>query len=168
MSLQRWCRTCKNWTNQAFDRERWACIICKTVMEDALGCKIEFVVKGTSVPKARPKVAMRGEHPVIYTPRNTAQFELYVKQIATENAPPKLLTGALAMELRFFLQRPQSLPARIEYDTKKPDIDNLGKSVMDALEGVIYERDAQIVSLHVIKVYGVPRCEIAIEEFREK
>lgn len=166
--IRRWCGICKDWTVQTFDKEHWTCSTCETAMEDAPGCKIEFIVKGTPVPKARPRAAIRGEHAVIYTPKNTAQFELYVKQIAAENAPPKLLAGAISLNLQFMLQRPQSLPAKIMHNTKKPDIDNLSKSVMDALEGVIYERDAQIVSLLVNKDYGPPCCDIIITELAER
>jgi len=137
-------------------------------MEDALGCKINFTIRGTPVPKARPRAAIRGEHAIIYTPKNTAQFELYVKQIANENAPPKLLSGPLEMTLDFYLQRPQSLSANINYMTKRPDVDNLAKSVMDALEGVIYEHDAQVVVLHIVKQYGTPGVDIKIVEMPTK
>jgi Holliday junction resolvase RusA-like endonuclease len=166
--IKRYCGVCKDFTEQICDKEHWICAVCKTVTEDAPGCRIEFVVKGAPVPKARPRAAMRGEYPIIYTPKNTVQFERYVKQIATEHAPPKPLTGAICLDLKFMVQRPQSLPAKIRYNTKKPDIDNLAKSVMDALEGIIYERDAQIVSLLVNKDYGPPCCDIIIEELAER
>ena len=141
-------------------------------MEDAPGCKINFTIRGTPVPKARPRAAVVGtdedRHAVIYTPKNTAQFELYVKQIANENAPPKLLSGPLEMTLDFYLQRPQSLPVNVNYMTKRPDADNLAKSVMDALEGVIYEHDAQVVVLHIVKQYGTPGVDIKIVEMPTK
>jgi Holliday junction resolvase RusA-like endonuclease len=38
--------------------------------------------------------------------------------------------------------------------TKKPDIDNLCKSVLDGMAGITFKNDGQISSLHATKVYG--------------
>jgi len=168
--IERWCGVCKLQTEQSYIEKsgKWACNICKNETEDTLGCKLSFIVKGTPQPKERPRATMRGTYAVMYTPKNTVQFERYVKEVASEFAPPKLLSGALKMTLSFYLQRPQSLPAKVMYDTKRPDVDNLAKSIMDALEGIIYEHDAQVIHLEVTKGYDTPRVEITIEEMPEK
>lgn len=191
MSLERWCGVCRMWTKQTYieTSEKWSCDVCKTVTEDALGCKISFVVQGAPQQKERARTRIvykdakarampninaaitqlkADSFSVMYTPKNTVAFQNFVKSIAIENAPPKPLTGALKANYCFFLQRPQSLPAKIVHHTKKPDKDNLEKSVSDALEGVIYERDAQICEGHVTKMYGTPRVDIVIEELPEK
>lgn len=48
---------------------------------------------------------------------------------------------------------PSSRPKRVlsEPDTFKPDIDNVAKLVMDALNGVAYQDDSQVISLRVNK-----------------
>jgi Holliday junction resolvase RusA-like endonuclease len=47
----------------------------------------------------------------------------------------------------------------------KPDIDNLVKAILDALNGgIAYEDDKQIVELTAVKLYGDPRTEIMLEE----
>lgn len=49
--------------------------------------------------------------------------------------------------------------------TTKPDIDNVQKAVMDALTGVWYVDDSQIVESHVGKWYSEnPRVEVTVEE----
>ena len=81
------------------------------------------------------------------------------------------------MELRFFFQRPKSLPKKIIHHIKRGDVDNYAKLIMDSLEprkrpkksqnpleGAIYENDAQIVSLWVTKEYGTPRVEVRITD----
>ena len=45
--------------------------------------------------------------------------------------------------------RPKRVPS--EPDTYKPDVDNVAKSVLDALNGVAYRDDSQVVSLSVLK-----------------
>lgn len=49
--------------------------------------------------------------------------------------------------------------------TKKPDADNIAKVVCDALNGIAYKDDTQIVSLHIKKSYTTdePRVEVMIQ-----
>lgn len=59
----------------------------------------------------------------------------------------------------------QAARSRAIYPTNKPDIDNLAKSILDALNGVIYKDDSQVVVLTLQKYYDDdPRAEITIEE----
>jgi len=125
---------------------------------------ITFTIFGTPIPKARPRATKIGNRAVMYTPTQTKQFENYVKLVASQHAPKELLTSPLSVNLAFFLQRPKSLPKKIIHHTKKPDIDNLAKSVLDALEGVIYVNDAQVTSLLITKYYGTPQCVVEIKE----
>ena len=104
----------------------------------------------------------------MYTPEKTKQFENYVKLVAAQHAPEELLTIALEIRLDFFLQRPKSLPKKIRYHIKRPDIDNLAKSILDSLEGIIYVNDAQVISLIVTKDYGTPLCRVRVEEWTTK
>ena len=129
---------------------------------------ITFTISGTAIPKARPRTTKRGNRAIMYTPAKTKEFENYVKLVAAQHAPKELLTGPLDVELEFNLQRPKSLPKKIQHHTKKPDIDNLAKSVLDALEGIIYVNDAQVIALRVYKEYGTPNCTVRIEEWNSK
>jgi Holliday junction resolvase RusA-like endonuclease len=92
---------------------------------------IEFTIEGNAVAKGRPRSTKRG---ITYTPEKTRTYEDYVRSVASQYAPKELLKCALEMELHFFLQRPKSLPKRVVHHVKKPDCDNLEKSIMDSLE----------------------------------
>lgn len=51
--------------------------------------------------------------------------------------------------------------------TKKPDIDNIVKSVADALNHVVYKDDTQIVKVIVEKYYAEEEgLQVAIEEYK--
>lgn len=53
----------------------------------------------------------------------------------------------------------------LEWPTKKPDTDNIEKGIYDALNGLAYADDKQIVMTNTVKVYGPEaRVEIMIEE----
>lgn len=50
------------------------------------------------------------------------------------------------------------------YKDKKPDIDNLQKLVCDAMQGVVYLNDSQIVDMHCVKIFGpVPMIEVTVK-----
>lgn len=87
-----------------------------------------------------------------------------------------LLTGALAVDFTFFLPRPkghygsgknasQVKGNAPEYPTGKPDVLKLTRAAEDALTGVLWQDDAQIVSEHLNKQYGhPPRVVITVTE----
>ena len=52
--------------------------------------------------------------------------------------------------------------------TKKPDTDNIAKIVLDALNGLAFYDDAQVVDLTVMKLYSrTPRVTVHIGEITE-
>jgi Holliday junction resolvase RusA-like endonuclease len=65
--------------------------------------------------------------------------------------------------LDFYLARPESIPKKRTRLVVKPDIDKLVRSTSDALSGILYADDAQIVDLNVRKHYGSPeRVEVSM------
>jgi len=50
-----------------------------------------------------------------------------------------------------------------KFHTKRPDIDNLAKAVKDAMKGVVYHDDSQIVEAHLYKIFGGPKIIVQLE-----
>lgn len=62
---------------------------------------------------------------------------------------------------------PNPVTLRLMFPTKKPDIDNIAKSILDALNKLAYRDDTQVVTLHMEKHYAEnPRVEVEIEEIK--
>lgn len=107
-----------------------------------------FRVEGRPVPKARPRVA-RGH---AYTPQRTKDYEELVR-IAYKIAHGTKIDGAVYMKIRVVYKAPKK--SLLYHDrTKKPDLDNIAKSIMDGLNGIAYEDDSQVSFLQIEKVYG--------------
>jgi Holliday junction resolvase RusA-like endonuclease len=91
-----------------------------------------------------------------------------VAEAAAAVAGEGLFLGPIALELTFYLPRPQSLPRRVVHHLKKPDLDKLIRATNDALTGVLYRDDAQIVEIRASKLYAAglaaPHAIITIEE----
>lgn len=59
----------------------------------------------------------------------------------------------------------QQMLSGILLPTKKPDIDNIAKCILDALNGVAFHDDTQVVKLCMEKFYAEkPRVEVEIQE----
>jgi Holliday junction resolvase RusA-like endonuclease len=111
--------------------------------------------------KARPRFARMGRGVRAYTNRATAEAEDRMR-IAYEGAclrkfgrvmtAPGHVPVTVSVSTRRAL--PKSRPKRIirEIDAFKPDIDNVLKSVLDALNGVAWVDDAQVVNVHAFKL----------------
>jgi Holliday junction resolvase RusA-like endonuclease len=54
---------------------------------------------------------------------------------------------------------------RSDRPTKKPDADNICKAVCDAMNGIVYKDDAQVVSLHFTKRYNtIASIHVCVKE----
>lgn len=126
--------------------------------------RISFIVPGTPIAKGRPKFAKRGAFVKVYTPEKTANYETLVGWYARSAKPDDidLLTGPLKVEIHASIEIPSSWSKTKRVmalngdlnPTTKPDLDNLAKGVLDAMNGIIYVDDKQVVSLECTKRYS--------------
>ena len=135
---------------------------------------VQFTVEANPVPKGRPKFSKIGGFVRTYTPKKTSDYETIVRETAQQAmGQTEPLETPTAVYLYFRLPIPKSYPKKrlqaclngSERPIKKPDIDNLAKSVLDGLNGSVYKDDGQIVSLHVTKVYAsAPGVDVLVRE----
>jgi Holliday junction resolvase RusA-like endonuclease len=109
--------------------------------------------------KARPRLG-RGGH--VYTPPRTARYERDLGWMARQamigrkplEGPLKVtVIATLAVPRSWNAARRKAAMAETIRPTGKPDIDNLLKSI-DALTGIVWLDDAQVVEATIAKVYG--------------
>ena len=121
--------------------------------------RVHFTVDGRPQAKQRPRFA-RGHS---YTPQKTREAEASVvgafKAKYFDFVP---LSSPLSVTMLFQFKKPKK---EKKHFTQRPDVDNLVKTVMDALNGVAWEDDAQIVQLVAQKVYAdIEGTLVSIEE----
>lgn len=132
-----------------------------------------FEVTGEIVGKARPR--MNTYTGKAYTPTKTKNYEYLVKQCFLLKYPnAEVIEGRASVSILALFQVQKStskknsermLDKQIS-PTKKPDIDNIAKIVLDALNKLAYKDDTQVVDLNVAKEYADrERLIIKIEEF---
>lgn len=118
--------------------------------------EIRFSVVGKLVGAQRPRVTRNGT----FIPKKTRQYQEKIKQAFAASGGRKI-DGAVCMRIEVFRALPKSRPKKVESepDIYRPDVDNIAKCVMDALNGLAYDDDAQVVSLRVTKYPRIRREE---------
>jgi len=131
--------------------------------------QLHIVVPGQPVGKGRPRFA-RGR---TYTPAKTKVYEQLIAMTAQReiesvgwvktSAPVKMHILAQFEIPKSWTNKKKQAALRGEFTPGRPDIDNVAKAALDALNGIAYDDDDQVYQLSVKKVYGQPLLVITIE-----
>lgn len=134
--------------------------------------EIKFTVPGQPVPQGRPRFTTK---PFMrtYDPPQSAKYKRKVKKFADKIAPDEPLKGELLVEVLIFKEtlksfskvKKKAAEAKTLRPITKPDADNYAKGILDAVKGVLWEDDGQVVDLVTRKFYSeIPRAEITVKE----
>jgi Holliday junction resolvase RusA-like endonuclease len=135
---------------------------------------IMYIVYGEPVGKGRPRFAKRGNFVSTYTPQKTKTYEDEIRMMARAamgSSEPLDTPVTVAIYIRVGIpasyskqKRKDALAGTIK-PTKKPDLDNIAKAFLDAMNEIVYLDDKQVVGLHVTKVYAeTPAVEVMVTE----
>lgn len=135
--------------------------------------KYEFEVPGKITGKGRPRVNTTTA--IAYTPAKTKEYEELIKQyFIIKYRAIKPLEGRLSITIKANFSIPKntskSNSEKMLNNTispvKKPDIDNIAKIVLDALNKLAFKDDNQITKLNVEKIYSEEeKISIKIEKY---
>ena len=121
--------------------------------------KTYITIFGQPVGKQRHRLG-KGN---LYTPEKTRHYEREVRAVYLSDGRHHYGNAPLKMHILAFYKIPasSSKTARTAMlcgeirPVLKPDVDNVAKIIMDALNGVAYDDDKQVVCLTVEKRYGL-------------
>jgi crossover junction endodeoxyribonuclease RusA len=149
---------------------------------------LSFTVYGEAAPQGSKTVGRTksGRSFVREASKRTKPWRGEVQQAAgraVEEAGWELARGPVRLDLSFHFPRPKShlsssksrpgalLPSAPEYHTKKPDVLKVTRAVEDAMAGIVYLDDSQIVIELATKAYAAPdepaRVEINVTAMEE-
>jgi Holliday junction resolvase RusA-like endonuclease len=143
---------------------------------DPEGGVVFFTVYGKAEPAGSKRAFVNpktGKAIVTDANKNAKPWKQSVALAASRVYKTALLEGPLILVVKFYELRPKShfnskgalnkKGRESVYPTKKPDATKLLRAVEDAMTGVVYRDDAQIVSQQVFKHYGSPaRTEVFV------
>lgn len=133
----------------------------------------EFEIPGEIVGKGRPRMnTYTGE---AYTPTKTKTYEYSVRQWFVLKYPRfEMLQNRVKVTIKAYFDIPKSTSKKDRAKmlageispTKKPDVDNIVKIILDALNKFAFKDDTQVVELIVEKVYSEEsKVYVKVEEF---
>ena len=138
---------------------------------------IHFTIPGQPMGKQRARTrtvnTKAGKSFVMsYTPKKTLNYETYIKELFVIKYPNyKILEGAISVDIIAYLTIPMSKSKKQKelmregaiQPTTRPDGDNIQKAIFDALQGIVFKNDSQIVSGSFKKIYSdSPRVDVII------
>ena len=133
--------------------------------------ELTFTLYARPEPQGSTRAFMVGGRPrITSTNAKLKPYRHALTQIALETlsqnateAPLAPSGTAVEVHIVWTLAKPKSTPKRVTMPTKKPDADKLMRACLDALTGVAYADDSQVVRATVAKQYGSPeRTEITV------
>ena len=141
---------------------------------------LSIIIPGGPIGKQRARTFYdpRVHRVVSKTPRKTVTQESFIKAVFAQKYPGHVpLEGPLEMDLLIYFpivksaskKRQADMLAGRELPTKKPDSKNILGLAEDALNGLAYVDDCQIVSHMIAKRYAkAPRIEINVRPVGEE
>ncbi len=133
----------------------------------------EFEVPGKVIGKGRPR--LNSYTGIVYTPTKTKDYETLVEQYFLIKYPKfNQLEGRIKVSIvAYFIIPKATKKSEVEEmllnnisPTKKPDIDNVVKIVLDSMNKFAFKDDTQITKLEIEKKYGIEeKIYIKIEEY---
>lgn len=136
---------------------------------------IRFTYYGEIRGKGRPRFRNTGKFIQTYTDADTRNYEMSIKEAYLQQSGNEKYMNPempLIMKVKVFQQIPKSVSQKKHKEmanglilpTKKPDIDNILKSVLDSLNQVAFHDDTQFVDISVEKWYSeFPHMDVVIE-----
>lgn len=121
---------------------------------------VEFRVYGTPAPQGSKTAFVRGGRAVVVDGSSSSgrqrlsSWRAEVAREAENVGLEMVLDGPLDLAIEFLMPKPKSAPKGKVWCDKRPDLDKLVRSTFDALSGVLYRDDAQVVRLKVSKRYS--------------
>jgi len=140
--------------------------------------QVRFTVLGEPKGKGRPRATVSGGYAKVYTPKDTVMYENLVRLEYRQQCGDYMFPEGAVLDMRIaaFYSIPKSASKKKRKQmedgsirpVKKPDMDNVVKSIADSLNGVAYRDDTQIVDCAVRKFYSdKPRVVITIKEIEK-
>ena len=133
-----------------------------------------YTVYGEPVGKGRPRFARRGNFVSTYSPQKTKTYEDEIRMMArAAMGSSEVLETPVTVAIYIRVGIPASFSKQKRKDalegilkpTKKPDADNILKCFLDAMNGIVYLDDKQVVNIHLTKLYAeIPAVEVMVKE----
>lgn len=147
--------------------------------------RIEFIIPGDPHGKVNMQPMKRGNHCLLFNPKSNKNYMALVQHCFGEKYAMvdgylfgkdepidiTIIANFKLQSVHFgkkgINQKGQDKLAGKIVPTVKPDLDNISKVILDALSGLCFYDDSQVVNEFIMKRYSVkPYVKVIIESYR--
>ena len=138
---------------------------------------IYFKIEGKPVPKQSTRFTEFGA----YTPKNVKEYAEKVKNCFLMNNPfwriCDIITNPVSVKINVFVSVPKKYNKTLKLraiagdlrPVTRPDVDNITKGILDALNGLVCVDDRHVYKLEIEKQFSeTDFIKVEIVEFKEK
>tara|TARA_B100000287_G_C20667418_1_gene792158 strand:+ start:181 stop:654 length:474 start_codon:yes stop_codon:yes gene_type:complete len=139
--------------------------------------RVHFTIPAEPIAQGRPRFSTHGKFVRAYDPKKSRDWKAFVADFARKAMDEySILTpmeGPLCIRARFAFPLPKTqyrkrTPRKTQWHVKRPDLDNLFKGITDAMEGIVFHRDADISKVVMEKIIvaqgEAPYVSVVIEK----
>lgn len=125
-----------------------------------------IIIQMNPVAKARARTVIQDGRARTYTPDRTATAEAEIRTRVLQYRDTFGADVPIRMVVTFYMPRPKR--TKLLCPTSRPDLTNLEKTVEDAMNGIVYPDDAQIVEKLSRKEWttGEPCLHVRLTEYQ--
>lgn len=144
--------------------------------------ELSFTVEVEPHGQGRPRATVVAGHPNVYEAKQDKEYKKLILDLVRQSQPLRCAAkkisdseSPLHVTTVFHMPTPQYREVKVREAKKqdafflvdkKPDIDNLEKAVLDAVEGFLWENDGRVASKYSLKTYvqkeSSPRIEVHV------
>lgn len=132
---------------------------------------IRLFVPGEPIGKGRPRFTAAGGRPRTYTPPRTQEYESRIASAFQRAGGEMAPRVPLMVSIQVLKGIPNSAPKHVKAGMRdgyivpdtRPDLDNVIKAVLDALNGLAWRDDSQVTAIVAKEEYAeIPGVRITI------
>ena len=132
---------------------------------------LQLTIPGKPIAKKRPRFFRRGQHVGTYSDQVTEEGRWILRAREQIRGKEPIKGQPIEVSMEFFMPIPKSMSKKLRqqaqegvlFHTKKPDLDNLEKWVLDCLNGIAWGDDSSVVWIRSRKIYADnPRTAVII------
>ena len=123
--------------------------------------RVKFRIDSQPVAQGRPRLTTIHGRPRAFDPKKSRDYKAFIKDCAaaamSKQGVTEPLKGPIIGRMRFGFKLPKSdrrkrSPIPRKWHIKRPDLDNLVKSILDACKDTVYHDDTDISKLVIDKI----------------
>ncbi len=114
-----------------------------------------FTIRGVPAPQGSKSAFVVNGKAVMHESSKNVKGWRQAVSFVMQDWKGAVYEGPVSVSIIFYMPKPKSAKKGERYAAKRPDIDKLVRALLDAMTGIAFHDDGQVVELEASKMYEV-------------